>query len=293
MPKKSHSKQKYYLINNGNYMYGATITKDTYLHRDVIKFGGKKECIHITIYENLPNIDGLGYGRKCALKKPLIPGSGTENMLKTALTFVCVLYPQTVGFLLKDTSSVKCQDGETFSLAFLYMAKHGQTWYQKKFGAVPERNEITFSLENFNKEFTSTKIKDSVSWKHFKKNFLERTHLNKQTIDRFEVLYVKSKSWRNFVVNILKEFDCSVLKEWLYRLITSTQSVLLGIDHEEFRITRQTIDEWNMYENITVDELESTTFEKKTKTFMMNVLDGGNHKVFDPYLQQPMPYWLI
>ena len=278
---------QHYVISCEPYVYGATITKDEYLERHLIKFGGKKACVQIAVYDNIPNIDGIGYGKRCALNKSLEPCIGTEHLVKTAMRFVCELYPNTNAFALKDTTFMTCSDGDIMNLWILYIAKYGETWYQKKYGAKAVRPEnVDEAIKQINKILTSKKMKN---FKTFRAKYLRLTKIEEMHLEQCEKIYNKSTSLRNFIIELCKEFDCSFMRDWLPILIADTRPTISNLEIEEFLIDKDTINSWNL-PALKIETTDETTFQKKSKPFIMNVHKGGKKKKLDPYLTQPLLY---
>lgn len=274
---------KHYIISCDPYVYGATITRDKYLERDLIKFGGKKECVHIAIYDDIPNIDGVGYGKKCALNKSLEQGEGTEHLLKTAIRFICNLYPDSKAFSLKDTSHIKCKDGDTMSLGLLYIAKYGETWYQKKFGARAVRKEyVDEMLESINNCLTSTKM---TKFSKFRTKYLRMTEIEESHLEDCKRIYKKNNCLRHFIIEFCNKYDCSFTRKWLPKLITDIRPVIL--ENEEFIIKKSTVKKWK-HPIVEIENVDTSSFEKKSKAFVMNVMKGG--KTLNPHLTQPLLY---
>jgi hypothetical protein len=275
---------KHYIIECDPYVFGATITQDDYLQRYVIKFGGRKACVHFTIYDNIPNIDGIGYGKRCALNKSLEPGEGTEHLLKTAIRFIFKLFPNITKISLKDTS-YRCNENETMSLGMLYIAKYGETWYSKKFGAKAEnKKNVDDVIQIINNVLKSDK---KPTFKKLKKQYLCKTKISEENIQNFETIYHQSSSLRDFIIKLSMEYDCGFLREWLPKLLTDIKPIVL--ENEEFMIKKSVVKKWTLPE-ITINQTDVSTFVTKTKPFLMNVMDGGKKKKIDPHLTQPLLY---
>jgi hypothetical protein len=91
------------------------------------------------------------------------------------------------------------------------MVKYGKTWYETKFGAKPEikseRKQIDDTLRFLREapklpldEFYNTYIDSRCRMKNFKK-FIEAD-------------YNASKSYYEFLYNMIQNNDCAVLQEW-------------------------------------------------------------------------------
>lgn len=93
-------------------------------------------------YNNaMATMEVVEYKPMCSLARTLRDGGDTAVMVQATFAFVKRLFPwiNTVQFTDKSyiTCSVRNRDATTFkvSLADISMCKHGQTWYQRVFGA--------------------------------------------------------------------------------------------------------------------------------------------------------------
>jgi hypothetical protein len=248
--------QQQYDVNVGRYKFVAVVVKDTLNEMDRITFGGRKRnCVQYSVYwddeeKEYPNLDGITYDEKCNINNDfnLERKYGTIRMLQASIRFLCHLYPDTKGIMLKDYSCMKCLDNIRIRLSEFYIAKHGETWYQHKLNAVPYQNpEFHQSLQNLNhkmdesmqstfKEFYDSHIRGVA--RGFKKHysFLKDT-------------YDISKSVRDFVINIHNSGkDCSVFDSWLSHYMSSIGHKELGLEESFFVIGGETIDDWEMPE---------------------------------------------
>ena len=126
------------------------------------------ECIRITVDIDDPEtelfIGSLSYCPDCALDKSLPRGEGTVAMIKAALIFV--MKQTEMDFVtLTDDSSFDCELPDDDALINIELYTHnfliyGKTWYQRKFGAVPDdkleiererERDMEISLDNLHK----------------------------------------------------------------------------------------------------------------------------------------------
>jgi hypothetical protein len=186
--------EKYYKINNTFY---SIVIETEYEYR--IKFGGKHECINISVYKDdtNANLNGLSYDERCNKTSNLIPGDGTINMLKCALKFAHTLYPQHMhGILLNDHSSITCAENIKIPLFYYYMTKHGKTWYQSKFNAQSYVKEykkyIKDALEYMKKD------DNKLPWNKFYDKYFIGCRV-KYLKSEFEEIYESSRSYHEFI----------------------------------------------------------------------------------------------
>jgi hypothetical protein len=209
---EAENMKRFYKIRSKKYEFYATIQEYEHEHR--IKFGGARQCINISIYpdNNIPNINGISYDSECSIGKDLHPGDGTIEMVKSALRFVKDLYPNTKEFMLKDHSKIKCKNKIEIPLYYYYITKYGKTWYQDKFGAKPyvkeERKHIK-ELVRFLKESPMLGIEE------FDKVYVKASGCQLRNFaDHFREEYESSRSYMEFLKNVISNNDCGILMNW-------------------------------------------------------------------------------
>lgn len=216
--------QKYYEINKPPYTFHAIVAhhKDQGIWR--IKFGGSKGCVMFSIYddEDYPNLDGLAYGKECAVgPEGLLPGLGTVMMAQAAFGFVKHLFPTKRGIMLKDQSKITCAKNKVLSLQHFYLAKHMQTWYEAKFGAVlydakdkreyaKLRNILTSTYKSTMDDFLQTYVSNSMSEKQFE-----------SLKDILSTYYQSCTNYLDFLKNLAEDHDCIIFDKWLFKFLTS------------------------------------------------------------------------
>lgn len=99
-------------------------------------------------------IDNLMYNPNCSEDRTLEKGTGTHEMLKSATKLIMQLFPNIKRFILNDVSAINCNNKNMF-LAHYNLAKYGQTWYEKHFGAKPLLRKINERLEAFKRKLNS------------------------------------------------------------------------------------------------------------------------------------------
>ena len=220
-------KEIYYEIKRHPYTFHAIVLLDkkSGVHR--VKFGGKVGCVMFSIYEDEgnPNLDGLGYGKECAINQVdprdgLLPGVGTVAMARAALAFINGIFPGKGSVYLKDQSKITCAMKRSLSLQHYYIAKHLKTWYEAKLGAklVDDNQKSKFEqLEQLLRSkhrddfagFLSKYVKPSVPQKQYE-----------SLVPILEEYYKGSETYHEFLHNLAEDKDCIIFDKWLYKFMT-------------------------------------------------------------------------
>ena len=106
--------------------------------------GKRHGCVSMTLMDGTLALNGLDYHEKCIMGGPdmrMPRGDGTVKMLRVSLAFMMNKFAASIQTItLSDASHVPCRfaDGDVRSVSLMnsYIAVHGQTWYESKFGAV-------------------------------------------------------------------------------------------------------------------------------------------------------------
>ena len=237
------------------YTFQASVQKDSLNECDRISFGGKKICVQIYVYwddnEHMyPQLDGVSYNDNCTLTEDfkLERKHGTVRMLKTALKFLAMLYPKINGVLFRDTSFMKCVNDIKLNLSEFYIAKHGKTWYQEKFGAEPYDNEFYFqNLKTLNNKLDAPK---SLTFEDFYNQYILINKIRmRQKFKAIKEVYDESTTYREFVKHLHnKSSDCIVFNKWLSYFISKQGGAELNLQNAFFIIKAEIINGWS--ENI-------------------------------------------
>lgn len=245
--------EKYYRIKAANYEFGASVLKSEDLEQYIIRFGGTQRCIDIKLYfdDPIPHMDG-----------EMKSGQGTVLMVKSALKFVCALFPEVSGFTLKDTSTLGCKNKIKISLPHYYIAKHGMSWYMSKFDAYAEDPTHDVMIKNANKIFNKN-IKvyfDEFYDKYVKRNKVAFDDIGFDIKTALKEIYTKSKTTRDFFQRLDNEYDCFVFRDWQKYYVSSVCSI--PFDEAFWRIDRKAIDNW---------ETSVSILENNTKSFLPKI----------------------
>jgi hypothetical protein len=264
-------KEKYYKINNNYY---AIVLENEFENR--IRFGGTRECINISVYKDdtIPQINGISYDKRCNKTESMIPGSGTIDMIKSAIKFSKSLYPDNCkSFMFKDMSNINCKKNIKVPLYYYYLSKYGKTWYQSKLNARPEfKQHIKFIEESLIK---LNDPKEKVNYKTFCTLYLRNLDSKiKNLQDEFKDLYNESNTYHEFLNKIIDTYDCGILNIWFNKLWSNLCQFQF---HEYYWIIKEkTILSWLEAEEI---EIKS----KRTKPKFTMVAGGVKIEEFFPY----------
>ena len=207
-----------------------------------LRIGGMtRGCLSLTYFpvnDHTLHINKIDYNERCATKGNLPRGTGTRHMLLTALSYM--LAHDEFGSAIKhvtldDASKVPCRMGEgkmqDVSLMYLYIALHGKTWYQEKFGAfvhnVTLRETYAANLERL----TDSDFKGGVPIEAMRDRMLLAS-VDHATVDAILALYASAActNLRTFFKQINERFKdtfCVVTNRWLDQFIDDV--VLEGI----------------------------------------------------------------
>jgi hypothetical protein len=268
--------EHYYKVKSKNNTFYA-IVKDT-THEYRIKFGGSRDCVNISVYKDdtIPNINGISYDKRCNKDETLIPGEGTIDMVKTAVTFARTLFPEnSKDFMFKDTSAITCNKKIKIPLHYYYLTKHGKTWYQTKFHAVPEFISHLKDLENALIILNDPEVKAKTDFKAFYKMYFRECKI-RDLEKEFTELYNNAKTYREFLMSIIENYDCGILNIWFKKFWVNTCN--FQFNEYFWRIPEETIRTWQ--------EVQITKKRKKPEFTM----SGGcklnyiaKNKEFFPY----------
>lgn len=203
--------------------YEATVNSD----ESFIKIAGEKykDCINIAlikkdgipVYAKIPHLESEP---ECGIAKFLDKDEkdATTDFIRGSLQLVHHLYPSVTQFEFMDDSKIECGVKKPglpprnmvtpLSLAYLYIAKYGKSWYEDKFNA----KHINPSV--YEKFRDSTKILFQPKNMRYEE-FEIQNSLNKEQKEFLKPLYEKSISWNDFFKSVPKNDQCKMFVNWL------------------------------------------------------------------------------
>jgi hypothetical protein len=117
-------------------------THNDLLHGSILVGGSKKGCVTINVVKDsrfgdpqtakLPHVQ---HHSKCSVSDDLPRSSGTIELVQTGLECTKQVFPWVRYVEFTDTSKITCSDRRELSLSHFYIAMHGKTWYEARFGA--------------------------------------------------------------------------------------------------------------------------------------------------------------
>jgi len=172
---------KTYLVKTDNYTFELDITK--YNNDYHFEYGNPNNrrgpCILMTYRKNSKTIklNHIDYYKSCGKDKDLLRGTGTQEMLQTALRLVIQFFPEINKVILNDVSNFKCENTNTSKntksklgnntdgddgasvtersaevlLSIYYLLLYGETWYENKFKAKYSDKNQRADLNKFKK----------------------------------------------------------------------------------------------------------------------------------------------
>jgi hypothetical protein len=207
-------------FKNDKHTFEATINKSEF--GDTIKIGGKSynDCINISIIKDSPTKAKIPYLQsepECSFED-ILDSKDTVNFIKASLQYVCMKYPDVKIFEFDDMSHIECgkKKGDNpprkfekpFSLAHLYLATHGETWYEHIFRAM-----IKNKMQYDNYLEVKKKLSEKIDIEYDKFKWLNKiNNIQDKILSKY---YSKDKSWIEFFSSIPKNHRCDALYKWL------------------------------------------------------------------------------
>jgi len=207
-------------FKNDKHIFEATINKGIY--GDTIKIGGKSynNCINISIDKDNSTkaiISHLQSEPECSFDK-IIEEKDTSNFIKASLQYISYKYPKIKTFKFDDMSHIDCgksknikpprKQEKPFSLAHLYLATHGETWYENRFKA---KMINTDAMKNYKESRNHLHKKIDIDYDKFK-HLYSIDENNDAILSKY---YSKDKTWIELFTSIPKDDRCIALYNWL------------------------------------------------------------------------------
>ena len=189
--------------------------------------GIRKGCVNMTLFNGVLNINSIEYRERCVVMddvndSPLMRGDGTVHMLHTSLTYMLNAYPTLVRTItFDDASKVPCHFGDVIQnmqLMLTYIALHGQTWYQYRFGAVILNKRCREQYEERIHRLYSVEYKNSIPFSAFNVYAYNRDHLKAGTLKQLKKDYDRSRTILEFFQTLKVRYNkqfCVVTHRWL------------------------------------------------------------------------------
>jgi len=152
-----------YQVKTPNYVFLLEI--DKYDTTYTIQYGDPSTpegpCMELTYDTNHPSwikLDNVSFSPRCA-DNGLVHGSGTKEMIQTALKFCIESFPVIRRVVFNDVASFTCNEtGVRILLSCYSLALYGQTWYERHFGAVAKDARLRERLDKYRLRLASKHV---------------------------------------------------------------------------------------------------------------------------------------
>lgn len=152
--------------------------------------------------KNYTHVNTLAYGKNCAMTDILSAKQGTNQMFLSALA-LCVEKIGVEKIQLIDASHFMCED-MVVDLYLHNMLIYGQTWYERKYGAVPTRASCSAALNKAKEALAHTVSGPLVEY------LIEST--NDEEIKGNIRMQVGVSTWNGMFSSINASFGCAFFK---------------------------------------------------------------------------------
>jgi len=107
-------------------------------------------CVYMSYEagERLMKLDSIVWAPRCAASGRLERGAGTRDMLASVLRVCFDSFPSLERICFNDVAAIPCQ-GRDVTLSYMSLCRHGQTWYERHFGARPAKRKTRDRLAAF------------------------------------------------------------------------------------------------------------------------------------------------
>lgn len=108
-------------------------------------------CMDLTYDTSTPTsikLESLQYDARCSIDKLLQRKEGTRDMIQSILKVCLNAFPSIKRVFFNDVSAIQC-NGINLFLSYFYLVNHGQTWYEKYFGAKMKSKQNRERLKEF------------------------------------------------------------------------------------------------------------------------------------------------
>lgn len=246
--------ESYFLLQSHPYTFYAVVKAFLNHNHDMIHVGGKKKYVTIR-YDHIESEFTLlvaPYDEHCTLEGCMDRGIGTIRMMKAAFTFLKRRYPHAKKeIVFSDNSTIECKNLKRMQLSHYFLAVHGMTWYEAKFGAFPTKECIqTYQTEQ---RMLMTLLDTKPTFESF------MTFTPSKVQDFLQPFYAKSKNLRDFVKRCTNQYDCVMLLPWLPTIVVKCMPNLV-------------LYSWNI--NLNIDANQTTLHVKTLSKRPEEVLYG-------------------
>ena len=204
---------KKYIIKSFNKTFYCKISN--YNENYTISVGGKKDyCFIVSIKKDSPNeayIDRVDYNEACVKDGSLEENGGMYKLISSGLYFIKENFPNVQKITLMDDSHVLCSKEYKLNLAFDYLIKYNETWYQHKFQA-----RLLTPFDTLFEESLAA-LDGPLPDFHFIASLIPY-------IEEFQNIYIECTTPREFIQTIRKIYNtqyCFKVCKWLHHFLNT------------------------------------------------------------------------
>jgi len=231
----------------------------------------KKYCLMIVISDNkYAELSAVNYEDHCFITNEEIQ-YGMENLIKCCLSFIIGLFPKIKKVTFTDNSFITCKNDKRIYLADHSFIKSGMTWYEKYFGAIPQK-EVVELVKHYKKELTK-KLKEKIDLS--KKEFNNLYNKNKKYQSLNNNVYKENMTIGDYLNKMMQTKKC----ERYYEFYTSKIKTYLS--KTEWQIYSSTIANYDVeYLIYIVNKCETNkNIKKQVEKTIQNQFEGSGFKL--------------
>jgi hypothetical protein len=204
--------------------------------------GHIKWCINCDIIKRDNIIQPIGYlnqvryDLQCSLEHSFLKGIDTKQIVYFLVQYIHNRYPEVKELLFSDLSIRQCDNYTYVNLAVMTYLYSEQTWYEKNFGAyISPKGEEEYKRIKKEYEKVDKNGRNKVDWEIIRNTIMHNTILTKMSDSELEVLYNKSKTWKEFFEPIYNKIKidkfCIFISIWLSTFINRYFNTLQGLKY--------------------------------------------------------------
>ena len=204
--------------------------------------GHIKWCINCNIIKRDNIIQSIGYlnqvryDLQCSLEHSFLKGIDTKQIVYFLVQYIHNRYPEVKELLFSDLSIRQCDNYTYVNLAVMTYLYSEQTWYEKNFGAyIAPKEEEEYKRIKKEYEKVDKNGRNKVDWEIIRNTIMHNKILTKMSDSELEVLYNKSKTWKEFFEPIYNKIKidkfCIFISIWLSTFINRYFNNLQGLKY--------------------------------------------------------------
>jgi len=260
-----------HIIDNKSY----GVCEDMYNNKSRFNVGGtiisnRTQCIsaHIDKTSTNKNILKLNYVKRhpeCALNGiTMEKGGDTELLIKASLKFIDhICYTRDIHLVsvyFFDASVIDCDDNSKANLALLSLLKYGETWYQRKFGAIAKKSTIKRNTNFLEALDNMIVLTPNQIWHNIYKNTLITENI-------LNSISMHNLSWKKLFIFLIDKFGCAAFNQTVSTAFMKLMKINVEY-YDHYLIPIDTVREYNI----------AYSYNKTLTTSIGNYIISGGKK---------------